>query len=118
MSRWGRERDPVEEARHKRQGAWLRFRHKLGLTNLELVAKLLGLSTRSLERYEQDAEPPKWYQAALLGLIETFPDRKKARAARPRKKKKKEDPYAHHYPHTAPPNPYDASRWKKDGSLR
>lgn len=111
---YGREDQPEEVARHNRQRAWLRFRHKLGLTNIDLVAKLLGLSTRSLERYEQDAEPPKWYQTALLGLIETFPDRKKARAARPRKKK--EDPHAHHYPHTAPPNPYDASRWK-DGEL-
>lgn len=82
-----RDRDPEEEARHRRQRAWWAFRRSLGLSDVELVARLLDVSTRSIERYEQAAKPPAWYQAALLGLIETFPDRALARRSRPRKKK-------------------------------
>lgn len=85
-----RTRDPDEEARHHRQRVWWRFRRKLGLSDVEIVARLLDVSTRSIERYEQAERPPAWYQAALLGLIETFPDRTIAQRSRPRGKKKPE----------------------------
>jgi hypothetical protein len=84
----------------------------LGLSNVEIVATLLGLSTRSIQRYEQAAEPPAWYQAALLGLVETFPDRQIARRGKPKK------PKLSRWGSDLTPeraNPYDASRWTKNG---
>ena len=105
--------DPVLEARSRRLHAWLRFRHRLGLGNIDLVAKLLGVSVRSIQRYEQAVKPPAWYQIALLGLVETFPDRKVARRFRTRKLKR--DARGYEIQPDRPPNPYEASRWTKDG---
>lgn len=104
--------DPENQARAKRERAWWAFRRKLGLQSVEQVAKLLGLSTRSISRYEQAAEPPAWYQAALLGLIETFPDRDVARRAKP--KKVQLDAYGYETGNP-PANPFNASRWTKSG---
>lgn len=79
-------RDPEVEARDKRRRRWLDFRRTLGLANDDTVARLLGLSTRTLLRYETAVHPPRWYHAALLGLIESWPDRAIARRFRPRTK--------------------------------
>jgi len=98
------DRHPEREARDRRQHAWMAFRRKLGLSDTTLVAKLLDVSTRSIERYEQAEQPPAWYQVALLGLIETFPDRAIAQRARPRGKKKKTSTWASRY-EPLPPEP-------------
>jgi hypothetical protein len=84
---WYSRHDPVKDARDRRQHAWWQFRRKLGLSNVEIVARLLDVSVRSIQRYETAERPPAWYQAALLGLVETFPDRKKARLFKPHKPK-------------------------------
>jgi transcriptional regulator with XRE-family HTH domain len=80
--------DPAKDARDRRQHAWWRWRRKVGLSHTEKVADLLGISVRTIQRYETAAQAPPWYQAALLGLLETWPDRKTARRYRPRKPKK------------------------------
>jgi hypothetical protein len=63
-SSWGT--DPAEH----RALAWERRRHELlGYRDGELrtVARNLGLSVRTLQRYEFDGAPG-WYELALIGL--------------------------------------------------
>jgi hypothetical protein len=106
--------DPVRQARAHRQRAWWAFRRKVGLLDDTLLAELLGVSTRSIQRYETAARPPAWYQAALLGLVETFPDRVFARRGKPRK------PKLNRWGNDVTPepsNPYYATRWTTGGKL-
>jgi DNA-binding XRE family transcriptional regulator len=49
----------------------------------EAVAKALGISRRSIERYETEG-PPKWYEPALIGLAR---HRLEVKVSSPAKKK-------------------------------
>lgn len=47
---------------------WLDFRSRLGLSSTPYVAALLGVTVRSIQRWEYRGPAPRWYQAALVGL--------------------------------------------------
>ena len=36
----------------------------------EAVAEMLGMGKRTLIRYEHARQPPRWYELALLGLVD------------------------------------------------
>lgn len=47
---------------------WVQFRRCIGLENTARVALLLDVSLKTVRRYEYGGQPPRWYQAALIGL--------------------------------------------------
>jgi hypothetical protein len=47
---------------------WIRFRQTLGLSDTRYLAALLGVTVRSIQRWEYQGPAPRWYHAALLGL--------------------------------------------------
>lgn len=56
------------DAREARAVEWAKRRRALGLTDSrEELAPMLGLSFRTLQRYEY-GEAPGWYDLALVGL--------------------------------------------------
>jgi hypothetical protein len=63
--------DRAREARD-RAAPWLRFRHSLGLSDTRYLASLLGVTVRSIQRWEYQGPAPRWYHAALLGLRDTW----------------------------------------------
>lgn len=110
--------DPVQEARDRRSHAWARWRRSVGLSDVDLVARLLDVSVRSIQRYESAAQAPKWYQAALYGLLETFPDRTTARKGRPRKVKLNKWGNAVHPEPACPYRTWDPKRYTQEGRPR
>lgn len=58
------------ETGHARE--WLAFRKSLGLSDTRYLAKLLGVSVRSIQRWEYVGPAPWWYHAALLGLRDVW----------------------------------------------
>jgi hypothetical protein len=63
-----------EAARMARDKAapWLRFRNNLGLGDTRYLASLLGVTVRSIQRWEYQGPAPRWYHAALLGLRDVW----------------------------------------------
>lgn len=61
---------------------WEKRRHHLGVTDSwgrsltrKQIGKLLGLGTKTIERYELHGKAPAWYQLALVGLGEHLKNR-------------------------------------------
>jgi hypothetical protein len=53
--------------RYKDGWRWIEFRIRLNIGDTARVARLLGLSVKTIRRYEYGTAP-RWYQAALVGL--------------------------------------------------
>lgn len=54
------------------QGTYTHFRERLGLSDTRYVAGLLGVTVRSIQRWEYQGPAPRWYHAALLGLRDVW----------------------------------------------
>lgn len=68
---------PYGERFHPRGGhayrhEWVRFRERLDLGDTRYVARLLGVTVRSIQRWEYQGPAPAWYHAALLGLRDVW----------------------------------------------
>jgi len=54
------------------RGGYTTFRERLGLGNTIHLARLLGVTVRSIQRWEYQGPAPRWYHAALLGLRDVW----------------------------------------------
>ncbi len=62
-------RGPYNSSDDRGAWRWVRFRKAVGLEDTREVARLLDVTVKTIRRYEYGGEAPRWYQAALVGLV-------------------------------------------------